>query len=109
MAKRKTFISLPVVASVLTTPAVALDHNNDRAPLTHMQVRADVAQQRPRYQDRMSTCVSMQYAIDFRAALARVASQRQIFANYGGISSSSVTGRVASNDHWEHSIAHKPA
>lgn len=109
MAKRKTFISLPVVASVLTTPVIALAHNNDRAPLTRMQVRANVAQQRPCYHDRMSTCITMQYAIDFRAALARMASQRQIFENYGGMSSSSVTGRVASNDHLDHSITHKSA
>ncbi|RKU04440.1 hypothetical protein C7H84_05890 [Burkholderia sp. Nafp2/4-1b] len=109
MAKRKTFISLPVVASVLTTPAIALAHNNDRAPLPRMQVRTNVAQQRPCYQDRMKTCVSKQYAFDFRAALARVASQRQIFENYGGMSSSSVTGRVASNDQLEYSFTHKSA
>jgi len=90
--KAKTFIPVPVVASVLAMPAVAFAHSN--GPLPREQAHAERVQlQRAGYYDR--TGADTQYPMNFQAALARVAAQQQAFATYGGVNSSSAAGRPA--------------
>ncbi|MFP3564996.1 DUF4148 domain-containing protein [Paraburkholderia sp. SIMBA_030] len=92
MAKAKAFIPAPVVASVLCIPAVAFAYSS--GPLTLEQVRAEQVQlQRTGYYDRSSA--DTQFSMNFQAALARVAAQRQAFESYGGATSSSTAGSPA--------------
>ncbi|MGF6966365.1 hypothetical protein OKW43_003393 [Paraburkholderia sp. WC7.3g] len=91
MQKSKTFIPVPVVASILSlsTPAFA----SSSGPQTYEQAAAQpvqrqtVQRQTVGYHDR--TSAATQHAMDFQAVLARVEAQRQAFNSCGGVNSSS--------------------
>ncbi|MBC8732648.1 hypothetical protein [Paraburkholderia sp. UCT2] len=86
MPKSKSFIPVPVVASILSFSTVAFANNN--GPQAYEQAAAQpVQRQTVGYHDR--TSATTQHAMDFQAVLARVEVQRQAFNNYGGANSSS--------------------
>ncbi|MDH6147632.1 MULTISPECIES: hypothetical protein [Paraburkholderia] len=86
MQKSKTFLPVPVVASVLSFSTAAFA--NSDGPQTYEQAAAQMVQrQTVGYHDR--TSAATQHAMDFQAVLARVEAQRQAFHTYGGLNSSS--------------------
>ncbi|TDN62124.1 hypothetical protein [Paraburkholderia sp. BL10I2N1] len=93
MQKSKTFLPVPVVASVLSFSTAAFA--NSDGPQTYEQAAAQTVQrqtvhrQTVGYHDR--TSAATQHAMDFQAVLARVEAQRQAFNTYGGLNSSSAS------------------
>ncbi len=98
MQKSKTFIPVPVVASILSFSTAAFA--NSDGPQKYEQAAAQTVQrqtiqrqtdegQTVGYHDR--TSAATQHAMDFQAVLARVEAQRQAFNNYGGMDSSSAS------------------
>ncbi|TCF96963.1 hypothetical protein BZM26_34460 [Paraburkholderia strydomiana] len=102
MQKSKSFLPVPVVASILSFSTAAFA--NSDGPQTYEQAAAQTVQRQTAegqtvdYHDR--TTAATQHAMDFQAVLARVEAQRQAFNNYGGVDSSSASrpsDNVASN------------
>ncbi|MGF6919096.1 hypothetical protein [Paraburkholderia sp. 40] len=88
MPKSKTFIPVPVVASILSFSTAAFANSN--GPQAYEQAASQAVQrQTVGYHERASA--DTQHAMDFQAVLARVEAQRQAFNNYGGVTSSSAS------------------
>ncbi|CAD6537683.1 hypothetical protein LMG28727_03487 [Paraburkholderia kirstenboschensis] len=93
MQKSKTFIPVPVVASILSLSTAAFASSD--GPQKYEQAAAQTVQrqtvegQTVGYHDR--TSAATQHAMDFQAVFARVEAQRQAFDNYGGMDSSSAS------------------
>ncbi|TDY23082.1 hypothetical protein B0G81_3413 [Paraburkholderia sp. BL6665CI2N2] len=88
MPRSKTFIPVPVVASILSFSTAAFA-NNDGSQTYEQAIAQPVQRQTVGYHER--TSANTQHAMDFQAVLARVEAQRQAFDNYGGVTSSSVS------------------
>ncbi|MBC8724918.1 hypothetical protein F6X37_26065 [Paraburkholderia sp. 31.1] len=105
MPKSKTFIPVPVVASILSFSTAAFASSS--GPQTYEQAAVQpVQRQTVSYHDH--TGANTQHAMDFQAVLARVEAQRQAFNNYGGVTSSSAflpSGNVASGSPVDFSTA----
>ncbi|RKE36506.1 hypothetical protein B0G76_2699 [Paraburkholderia sp. BL23I1N1] len=86
MQKSKTFIPVPVVASILSLSTAAFASSSGSQAYEQAAAQP-VQRQTVGYHDR--TSANTQHAMDFQAVLARVEARRQAFNSCGGVNSSS--------------------